>query len=163
MSPHLIHVLTLMVALGFPVASPAQDDPMPAAAENPALVELPAVGPVPAAEVTIEQFHWDRRPVVIFADGPDDPQFRRQMDWIERDLALLDERDVVVIFDNDPQARTSVRQRLRPRGFSLVLMDKDGEVKLRKPQPWTVREITRAIDRFPLRRQEMLERRPSGR
>jgi hypothetical protein len=34
---------------------------------------------------------------------------------------------------------------------------------MRKPQPWSVREITRAIDRFPLRRQEMLERRPSGR
>ncbi len=85
------------------------------------------------------------------------------MEWINRDLAALDERDVVVIVDTDPEARTPVRQRLRPRGFSLVLMDKDGEVKMRKPQPWSVREITRAIDRFPLRRQEMLEQRPSGR
>jgi hypothetical protein len=56
-----------------------------------------------------------------------------------------------------------VRPRLRPRGFSLVLMDKDGEVKRRNPAPWGVREITHAIDRFPLRRQEMLERRPAGR
>jgi hypothetical protein len=42
-------------------------------------------------------------------------------------------------------------------------MDKDGEVKRRNPAPWGVREITHAIDRFPLRRQEMLERRPAGR
>ena len=34
-------------------------------------------------------------------------------------------------------------------------MDKDGQVKLRKPFPWDVREISRAIDKFPLRRQEI--------
>jgi hypothetical protein len=44
-----------------------------------------------------------------------------------------------------------------------VLIDKDGEAKLRKPLPWDVREITHAIDKFPLRRQEMRERLPSGR
>jgi hypothetical protein len=156
----LRYILVLTIFLGLPVA--AQDTAAPADAGT-STVALSAVGPVPAAEVTIEQFLWDRRPVVIFADTPNDPLFRRQMDWIDRELASLNERDVVVIVDTDPAARTSVRQRLRPRGFSLVLMDKDGEVKRRMPQPQTVREITRTIDRFPLRRQEMLERRPSGR
>jgi hypothetical protein len=161
MRPHHILVLAMGLALSLAPALRAQDIPDETALA--ALAETPAVGPVAGADVTIEQFLWDRRPVVVFADQPNDPQFRRQMDWVARDLAALDERDVVVIVDTDPEARSAVRQRLRPRGFSLVLMDKDGEVKLRKPQPWTVREITRAIDRFPLRRQEMLERRPSGR
>ncbi len=158
-----LHILVLSVFL--PFAAVAQDSsaeaPAPDTVAAPA--DAPRVGPVAAAEVTIEQFHWDLRPLVVFADGPNDPLFLRQMDSINRELAPLDERDVVVIVDTDPEARTSVRQRLRPRGFSLVLMDKDGEVKMRKPQPWSVREITRAIDRFPLRRQEMLEQRPSGR
>lgn len=151
-------ILLLLVFLGLPAA--AQDATAPADAESP---PVSAVGPVEAADVTIEQFLWLQRPIVVFADTPNDPLFRRQMDAIDRDLDVLDERDVVVIVDTDPAARTAVRQRLRPRGFSLVLMDKDGEVKRRMPQPQTVREITRTIDRFPLRRQEMLERRPAGR
>jgi hypothetical protein len=157
-----LHILVLSVFL--PFAALAQDStaeaPAADAVETPA---APRVGPVSGADVTIEQFHWDLRPVVVFADGPNDPLFMRQMEWINRELGPLADRDVVVIVDTDPEARTPVRQRLRPRGFSLVLMDKDGEVKMRKPQPWSVREITRAIDRFPLRRQEMLEQRPSGR
>lgn len=157
-----LHILVLSVFL--PFAALAQDSSTEATpdtvAETPA---EPRVGPVSGADVTIEQFHWDLRPVVVFADGPNDPLFLRQMEWINRDLGPLSDRDVVVIVDTDPDARTSVRQRLRPRGFSLVLMDKDGEVKRRMPQPQTVREITRTIDRFPLRRQEMLEQRPSGR
>ena len=34
---------------------------------------------------------------------------------------------------------------------------------VRKPLPWDVREITAAIDKLPLRRQEVLERNPAGR
>lgn len=52
-----------------------------------------------------------------------------------------------------------MRQRLRPRGFMLVLIGKDGGVKLRKPVPWDVREISRSIDKFPLRQQEIRDRR----
>ena len=123
----------------------------------------PAVGPVPAAEVVLADFLWQRRPVVVFADRPDDPQFIRQMAILDAGLSELDERDVVVITDTDPAQMSDARQRLRPRGFSLVLMDKDGQVKRRQPSPWSLREITHTIDRFPLRREEMLERNPSGR
>ena len=145
----LLHILVLSCFL--PLAAAAQDAP------------APAFGPIDAAGVTLNDFLWLKRPIVVFADTPNDPAFQRQMQRINADLAPLEERDVVIITDTDPAARTEVRQRLRPRGFSLVLMDKDGEVKRRNPAPWGVREITHAIDRFPLRRQEMLERRPAGR
>lgn len=145
----LLHILVLSCFL--PLAAAAQDAP------------APAFGPVDAAGVTLDDFLWLKRPIVVFADTPNDPAFQRQMQRINADLAPLEERDVVIITDTDPAARTEVRQRLRPRGFSLVLMDKDGEVKRRNPAPWGVRDITHAIDRFPLRRQEMLEQRPSGR
>ena len=143
----LLHILVLSFFL--PLAAAAQD--------------APAFGPVDAASVTLDDFRWLKRPIVVFADAPNDPAFQRQMQRINADLAPLEERDVVIITDTDPAARTEVRQRLRPRGFSLVLMDKDGEVKRRNPAPWGVRDITHAIDRFPLRRQEMLEQRPAGR
>jgi len=41
----------------------------------------------------------------------------------------------------------------------LVLMDKDGQIAQRKPFPWTVREISRAIDKMPLRQEELRTRR----
>ena len=44
----------------------------------------------------------------------------------------------------------------------LALIDKDGGVKLRKPFPWDVREITRSIDKMPLRQQELRDRRDAN-
>jgi hypothetical protein len=111
-----------------------------------------------AAEVDLAELAWIARPVVVFADNPNQPQFVEQMRLLQADLTELDIRDVIIITDTDPAARTLVRQTLRPRGFSLVLIDKDGRVNLRKPDPWSVREIARQIDKMPLRLQEVRER-----
>ena len=73
---------------------------------------------------------------------------------IEARLAELEDRDVVVLFDTDPEAESDLRTKLHPRGFQVVLIGKDGQVKLRKPFPWDVREISRIIDNMPLRQQE---------
>lgn len=110
---------------------------------------------LPAADVALDDYLWQKRPVVVFADSAEDPAFRTQMEYLARDAQSLEDRDVVVITDTDPAARSTVREKLRPRGFSLVIMEKDGKVALRKPMPWHVREIVRAIDKFPLRRQEI--------
>ncbi|RJE85413.1 DUF4174 domain-containing protein [Paracoccus onubensis] len=108
-----------------------------------------------AADSAPDDFQWKSRPVVVFADNPDDPAFIEQTKELQLNPRMLVERDVVVITDTDPQADSVWRQRFHPKGFSLVLLDKDGQVKLRKPLPWDVREISRAIDKFPLRRQEI--------
>ena len=119
--------------------------------------------PVPAADVVMADLLYVKRPVVVFADSPLDPSFIRQMELISRDVTTLQDRDVIVVTDTDPAARSEWRLALRPRGFSLVLMDKDLKPVIRKPLPWDTREITHAIDKFPLRIQEVLERNPAGR
>ena len=110
---------------------------------------------LPATEVQPAEFLWQARPLVIFADTAADPAFVEQLAAVQRDPLPLLVRDVIVVTDTDPAAGSVWRRQLRPEGFSLVLMDKDGQVKQRKPVPWSVREITRAIDKFPLRRQEI--------
>ncbi len=117
---------------------------------------------VSAADVTLDEYAWVRRPLVVFADSPLDPRFVQQMDNIAADPDPLAQRDVVVIVDTDPKAKTAIRQTLRPRGFDLVLIGKDGQKYLRKPFPWDVREISRSIDKMPLRQQEMSEPRDSA-
>lgn len=111
-----------------------------------------------ASETTLDDWLWLKRPIVVFADNSNDPRFVEQMRLIEARPEALQERDVVVITDTDPEARSATRTKLRPRGFMLAVLAKDGTVVIRKPAPWDVREITRSIDKLPLRRQEIRER-----
>ncbi|WP_281968093.1 DUF4174 domain-containing protein [Roseovarius nanhaiticus] len=127
----------------------------------------PAIDDVPApdsiviegTDVDLKQFRWKNRPLVVFADSPNDPQFIRQMELLTNELPRLIERDVVILTDTDPEGDSALRQQLRPRGFMLALIVKDGTIYLRKPVPWDVREITRTIDKLPMREREIEERR----
>ena len=107
----------------------------------------------------LNEFIWEKRPIVVFANSPNDPSFQRQMALLEARKEALAERDVIVLTDTDPGAEGPLRKKLRPRGFALVLIGKDGGVKLRKPAPWDVRELSRVIDKMPMRQQEIRERR----
>ncbi|MCC6305010.1 MAG: DUF4174 domain-containing protein [Rhodobacteraceae bacterium] len=161
-------VLALLLPAAAPRAAGEAGDVAAMAAVGPAAATVAAAGqgdfaPLEAAGVTLAGFLWQARPVVVFADSPADPLFVRQLSLLAEGWADLAARDVVVIVDTDPAAASDARRRLRPRGFSLVFVDKDGAVKQRKPQPWTARELVHAIDRTPLRRQEMEEERPAGR
>jgi Domain of unknown function (DUF4174) len=118
---------------------------------------------LPASEVDFADQLYVSRPIVVFADSPNDPAFIRQIELLARAYPELAARDVILVTDTDPAAKSEWRQKLRPRGFSLVIMDKDLRPVIRKPLPWDVREITHAIDKLPLRRQELLERNPAGR
>nr|WP_317961056.1 DUF4174 domain-containing protein [Phaeobacter inhibens] len=115
----------------------------------------------PGASVELDDLMWLHRPIVVFADSPADPRFHEQMERLADGAEALLERDVIVLTDTDPGVTSALRKKLRPRGFMLVLIGKDGGVKLRKPQPWTVRELSRTIDKFPSRLREVEERRGS--
>ncbi|MFM7444301.1 MAG: DUF4174 domain-containing protein [Tabrizicola sp.] len=125
--------------------------------------EAPAFAPVPASEVAEADLLFLRRPVVIFADSPNDPAFVRQMELLARYTDELAARDVILVTDTDPANPSALRKKLRPRGFSLVLMDKDWKPSIRKPLPWEGREIVNSIDKMPIARSEALERNPAGR
>ncbi|HLQ17736.1 MAG TPA: DUF4174 domain-containing protein [Tabrizicola sp.] len=123
----------------------------------------PAFAPVPAAEVVEADFLYVRRPVIVFADSPNQPAFVRQMELLTRYYDELAARDVILITDTDPANPSELRTKLRPRGFSLVLMDKDWKPSIRKPLPWEGREIVNSIDKMPIARTEALEKNPAGR
>lgn len=122
-----------------------------------------AMQPRPASEVNLADFLYTSRAVIVFAPAPEDPNFIRQMELLAEDRGELAARDVVLVVDTDPAAKSAVRLALRPSGFAMIIMDKDGKTALRKPRPYSLREITRAIDKFPSRRGEMVDILPSGR
>lgn len=158
-------MIVAAMGAGTPPAPPPATTPASDAASGPA--ERPSVRPAAPAAVQApdlalhqasgvapEDFVFASRPVVVFADTPDDPAFRSQLDLIARDAAYLAQRDVVVVVDTDPAQQSAWRRKLRPVGFSLVILDKQGVLVDRKPFPWSAREIGRAIDKTPESRAE---------
>jgi hypothetical protein len=128
------------------VASPTTPDTLPAET---------AFAPLDGAAVDLDTYLWVARPLIIFADSPEVPAFKEQMGMLADRWPELAARDVVLLTDTDPKANGPLRKRLHPHGFSLVIIEKDGQIALRKPVPWDVREIGRAIDKMPIRREEI--------
>ena len=121
-----------------------------------AQAQTPPLVPVAASEIVLADLLYQKRIVAIFADSPEDPVFLRQMALLTVNPGDLQDRDVIVVFDFNPAQPSELRKKLRPKGFSLVIMDKDGKIALRKPLPWDTREISRTIDTCPSRRDEVL-------
>ncbi len=144
----LAALLTGVAATAAPAASSETDGAADA--------EIPLFRP--AGDDNLETFHWTHRPVIVFADSPNDPAFIEQMEMLLERSDELVLRDVVVLTDTSPADRSPLRQKLRPRGFMLVIAGKDGQISLRKPFPWSVREISRTIDKMPIRQREIRER-----
>ncbi|MEY8096091.1 DUF4174 domain-containing protein [Falsihalocynthiibacter sp. S25ZX9] len=115
--------------------------------------------PIDAQDTTLEDLKWVSRPILLFAARPDDLQIERQLELLQEQWPALVARDVVVVVDTDPKGESDVRNAIRPHGFMMVLMDKDGTIAQRKPHPWSARELIRAIDKMPLRLEEEKERR----
>ena len=106
-------------------------------------------------DTNLKVYEWTHRPVVIFANSDKDPNFISQMEFLSEDIRALQERDIIVLIDTNPNFSSSIRKKLRPHGFAFILIGKDGQVKLRKPSPWNIREIARVIDKMPIRQQEI--------
>ena len=111
----------------------------------------------------LEIYEWTHRPVVIFANSDRDPNFISQIEFLSEDIKALLERDIIVLIDTDPKFSSSLRKKLRPHGFTFVLIGKDGQVKLRKPSPWNIREIARVVDKMPIRQQEIARKKQEKR
>jgi hypothetical protein len=135
---------------------------LPAAAQNvgrDTAIVIAAEAEAPDEQPMLADLLWIARPIVVFADTPNDPRFIQQMAMLEDRPNELEDRGVVILTDTDPAATGPLRLELRPRGFGLVLIDTDGSIVQRRPAPTTARELINLIDRLPSRRQETGSRR----
>lgn len=167
-------ILTFVFALVFPVIASAQAADTAMAQGNMASDAAPAMETQPvnapeglpmldARDIDVREYIWNSRILVVMADTPDDPMFARQLAALREREAEFMLRDVVVVFDAHPNDLSPLREVLRPNGFMTAIIDKDGEVKARRPSYRSGREWMAIIDRFPTRRQELLEQLPAGR
>ena len=107
------------------------------------------------AQETLDEYRWTNRPVLLFAPSEQDEAYRLQMETLAADKSGLVERDIVVLSDVGALGRSQLREVLQIDGFEIILIGKDGGVKLRSKTPISVEELHSLIDAMPMRRREM--------
>lgn len=115
-----------------------------------------ALGGVVAAETELDSLLWKRRVIVIASPSRNTQAFLTQRQelrvadagWKERDLVLLE-----VIGSEKADLRRALK--LKAADFSVLLIGKDGGVKLRSGTPVPLRESFELIDSMPMRQQEV--------
>ena len=127
-----------------------------------------SASPCEGRDVSLDQFRWNNRILVIFAGDSTQDTYRDQMDLLKSHNDGVLDRDLVIfsIFDNhcsllgdetisDASAR-EIRKKLSPvTSYSIYLIGKDGGVKLKKDQILEVGELFSVIDSMPMRQREM--------
>ena len=98
-------------------------------------------------DTDIKDLIWEKRPVLVFSNSHLDPNLKQQIKMFASDPDALSSRDVKVFVDDKPEPNSNLRKRFRPKGFLIILIGKDGQIKLRKNSPWSARELTRVIDK----------------
>ena len=124
-----------------------------------------------AAARPLERWRWQSRLVVVLAERLDDPLLEAQLrllqdasdGLLERDMVVVAAAGDVVTIDGREAADVTVES-LRAAyaapgaGSQVLLIGKDGGVKLRSTEPVSTDELFALIDSMPMRRREMQER-----
>jgi hypothetical protein len=119
----------------------------------------------------MEVYRAKKRPLLVFAPSDQHPGLTRQRNIINGNRSQFIERDVVVVYVianslahdlGAPQAlnASALRQRYKVSEgqFRVILIGKDGAIKLDQSTPLASTTLTAEIDRMPMRREEARRR-----
>jgi Domain of unknown function (DUF4174) len=121
-----------------------------------------------AGETALAGSRWKNRLLLVFAPDADSALCRRQQEMLLVVEHGLNERDIVVIFVIEDALSTKRKPTpnvsavdlrdaydVLPHEFRVVLIGKDGGVKLRQEEPISMADLFALIDSMPMRKQEM--------
>ena len=120
----------------------------------------------------VEELKWEKRVLIFSASAPTNVGFKRQEQLLEKGKRGMKERDLVIykLYNDhwiDPEGKMlsekqafAIREAYEiPEGiFMVVLIGKDGSVKMRKDDIVSSREIFAIIDSMPMRKREINRR-----
>ncbi len=124
----------------------------------------------------LSQFQWKNRLLFLFAPNRSHPLFEVLQKSIGAQQAEVADRDLVIFeilesgtsrmdtSDLDPQVAHSLRDKfdVSPSQFALILVGKDGSVKLNRQEQTQLEDIFALIDAMPMRMQEMRQKSQTG-
>lgn len=126
------------------------------------------LGSPTAAAAELDDYLWERRPLLVFAPTDSDPRLVETLSRIESSRCDFGDRDMVlglVVSEGNStldgqEVNADEPQRLRDRyeigenGFSVLLIGKDGGEKLRVNEVPDLSAIYDLIDGMPMRSRE---------
>jgi len=141
-----------------------------------AVVALSADASERGVEVAVDlgEYQWKNRVLLIFAPARGEPLFQTLHDSLMVRGADLADRDLVIfeVFESgpsteggeplDPETARLLRKKFQvPNGaFSVILVGKDGGVKLDRQERSSLEQIFALIDSMPMRQHEMRRENP---
>ncbi|MGD2024380.1 MAG: DUF4174 domain-containing protein [Desulfobacterales bacterium] len=125
-----------------------------------------------AEPLDLRQFQWKNRLLFLFAPNRDHPMFVSLHNSLSAQQAEVDDRDLVIfiILESDPSSINtqslasdsafSLRKQygVNPGEFAVLLVGKDGGIKLKRQDDIRLEEIFALIDAMPMRREEMRQK-----
>jgi hypothetical protein len=134
-------------------------------------MQLVEVTPMSAGETALDRYRWQNRILLVFAPDAASALYRRQQEMLLVAERGLNERDMVIIFVIRDTVSTKGRPAaavaavdlrdaygVLPHEFRVVLIGKDGDVKLRQEEPISMADLFALIDAMPMRKQEIGQR-----
>jgi len=120
----------------------------------------------------LDTYRWKNRLLLVFGTTESDPAFAAFDRNLSKEAAEVTDRDLIVfrIFENGPSRLEESRlsseeaETLRHRfsvqsgRFAVILIGKDGGVKMVREHEANLREIFARIDTMPMRQREMREK-----
>ncbi len=124
---------------------------------------------VSVADLDLDSLRWKNRVLVLFSPSESDASFQLQKQGLASSAQGVLERDLMVLkIVEQGQSRAGnpllseksvqdIRKRLGAVGgsFQVLLIGKDGGVKLRSSEPVSMKDLFGLIDSMPMRQQEM--------
>jgi hypothetical protein len=124
--------------------------------------------------VDLRRYQWEKRLLLVFAPTHGEPSFQTLRESVAARQSDIEDRDLVVfeMLENgsstkdgktlNPAAARLLRERFDvPSGaFSVILVGKDGGVKLERQDRTSLEEIFALIDSMPMRQREMRRENP---
>jgi Domain of unknown function (DUF4174) len=113
---------------------------------------------------SLDAYRWKDRLLIVFADDAASAALGKQRaiaaslggGMQERDLLLIEVVGDTVHGASGSESAANLRQRfgVRPDAFRVLLVGKDGGVKLDSTEPVAATQLTGTIDAMPMRQQE---------
>jgi hypothetical protein len=133
------------------------------------LMALILCNPGEATSMDLTQFQWKNRLLLLFAPDSSHPSFQHLQSQIIDQKSEVTDRDLIVfsvLVENpsqmngaalDRQEADSLRERFAvpPNDFRIILIGKDGGVKLKREDRVDLAEVFELIDSMPMRRNEI--------
>jgi hypothetical protein len=121
------------------------------------------------ADLDLDSLRWKNRVLVLFSPSESDASFQSQKQLLASSAEEVFDRDLMILeiveqgqskAGNQLLSEKSVqdiRKRLGVLGgsFQVLLIGKDGGVKLRSSEPVSAKDLFGLIDSMPMRQQEM--------